>query len=151
MLFALLLSACSVKDYEHTQTKILVLKSPKIKFADIAYLRNSDKYIELELFIAGKVIEKIEINRLICTREGCMSKSGFNEEYLSKQYPDDILQNILLGQTIFAGQNRVGTQNGFEQRIKTLHVDIIYKVDAKTIYFKDRINNILLKIKDIDG
>ena len=151
MLFALLLSACSVKNYEHTQTKILILKSPKIKFADVAYLKNSAKHIELELFIAGQAVKKIEINHLICIDEGCMSKRGFNEEYLSKQYPDDILQNILLGRAIFDAKNRVQTQDGFEQHIKNIHVDIIYRVSLHVIYFKDRENNILIKIKDTNG
>lgn len=93
LIFTLIFSACSVKNYEHTQTKIIVIKSPKIKFADVGYLRNSGDTIELELFIAGKNIEKITLNHLVCTSEGCMSKSGFNKEYLNSAYPDDTMQN----------------------------------------------------------
>ena len=129
LIFTLIFSACSIKNYEHTQTKIIIIKSPKLKFSDLGYIRNSDKAIELELFVAGKAIEKITLNHLICTSEGCMSKSGFNEEYLSVHYPDDTLQNILLGHPIYDAQNRVQTANNFEQSILTRHVQITYSVN----------------------
>lgn len=149
VLFSLLFfTACSVKEYEKTQTKIIIIKSPKIKFADIGYLRNSDKSIELEMFVAGHAIEKISINHLICVREGCMSKGGFNQEYLHHSYPNDILQNIFLGNAIYDGNNMLQSSDGFEQKIVTKDVDIIYRVDSKAVFFKDRKNKILFKIKD---
>jgi hypothetical protein len=146
----LFFSACSIKNYEFTQTKIITIKSPKLKFADIGYLRNSSSSIELELFVAGKAIEKISVNHLICVSKGCMSKSGFNRDYLNENYPDNILQNILLGNTIYDGLNRVQTQNGFEQSINNEHVQITYRVNPHAIYFKDKKNNIIFKIKDME-
>ncbi len=144
----LFLSACSVKNYEHTSSKIIIIKSPKIKFADLGYIRNSDNSIELELFSAGNVIEKIVINHLICVSAGCMSKSGFNSDYLDNSYPKDLLQNILLGKEIYEGKNRVTTVNGFTQKIVSKDVDISYKVSLNQIFFKDRKNRIIFKIKD---
>jgi hypothetical protein len=149
--FILLFSACSVKDYEHTKTKIIIIKSPKIKFSDLAYIRNNQDTLELELFMAGKAIEKITINHLICTSEGCLTKSGFNEDYLSEFYPEDTLQNILLAKMIYGGKNLLKTKDGFEQEIKTKDVDIKYLVKYRSVFFKDRKNNIILKIKDTDG
>jgi hypothetical protein len=146
----LVFSACSIKNYEHTKTKIITIKSPKIRFADIGYIRNSGKSIELELFVAGKAIEKIAINHLVCTNDGCMSKKGFNEEYLNAAYPDDILQNILLGRKIYDGRNLVITKYGFRQKIKTENVDLFYKAERGVVYFKDRKNKIILKFKDTD-
>lgn len=150
MLFSLLFfSACSVKNYETTQSKIIIIKSPKIKFADIGYLRNSEDAIELELFMAGHAIEKITINHLVCVSKGCLSKSGFNEDYLHHSYPDDILQNILLGKEIYEGKFKSKTLEGFEQKISTKDVDIKYRVKNKEIFFKDKKNKIIFKIKDI--
>ncbi len=146
--FLFFFSACSTKNYEITQTKIIIIKSPKLKFADVGYIRNTDKSIEMELFIAGKAIEKFTINHLVCTSEGCMSKSGFNEEYLHPSYPDAILQNILLGHAIYDGKNRVQTKNGFSQHIRDEDVDIRYRVTAQEIFFKDKKNKIIFKIKD---
>ena len=148
VIVVLFFTACSVKNYENTQTKIIIIKSPKIKFADIGYIRNTQNSIELELFIAGNPVEKIAINHLICVSEGCMTKSSFNKEYLTFSYPDDILQNILLGYEIYEGKDKKKTDDGFEQNIKSKNVDIKYKVDSNTIFFKDKKNKIIFKIKD---
>ncbi|MFA5461420.1 MAG: hypothetical protein WC274_05000 [Sulfurimonas sp.] len=150
LIFALFFSACSVKNYEHTQTKIITIKSPKIKFSDAGYLRNSGDTIELELFVAGKCIEKITINHMICTSEGCKSKSGFNKDYLHNAYPDDTMQNMLLSRAIYDGINLSKTDDGFEQSIKDDRVDIIYRVDSHGVFFKDRANGIIFHIKDLD-
>ncbi|MDA7817098.1 hypothetical protein N9A28_02790 [Sulfurimonas sp.] len=148
LVFLVLFSGCSLKDYDKTQTKVIIIKSPQIKFSDLGYLRNSEDRVELELFIAGKSIQKISINHLVCVSDGCMSKSGFNEEYLNSSYPDELLQNILLSKEIFNGENVVKTDNGFEQNIKNLDVDISYKVSLHVTSFKDRKNKIIFKIKD---
>jgi len=147
--FLFFFSACSFKNYEQTKSKIIIIKSPKIKFADIAYIRNTNNSIELELFVAGNAVESISINHLICTSKGCTTKSRFNTEYLHRSYPDDILQNILLGHSIYESQNKIKTQDGFEQDIKNENVDIIYKVRNNQIFFKDKKNKIIFKIKDI--
>jgi len=145
----LLFSGCSIKNYEHTHSKIIIIKTPKLKYSDLGYIRYSDDAVELELFVAGRVVRKIEVNHLVCTTEGCMRKSTFNAEYLNAAYPENILQNILLGHAIYNNKNRVRTDTGFTQEIKNNSVDIKYKVDAKSIYFKDRKNRIIFKIKDM--
>ena len=150
LIFILIFSACSTKNYEITKTKIIIIKSPQIKFSDLGYLRNTEDSVELELFMAGKSIQKISINHLICVSEGCMTKSGFNEDYLNENYPDDILQNILLAKPIYDADDLEKTEDGFIQRISSLHVDIVYKVTQNQVFFKDKKNKIILKIKDIN-
>jgi len=144
----LLFNACSIKNYEQTESKIIIIKSPQLRFADLGYIRNSDSSIELELFVAGKSVKKISINHLICVDSGCMSKSAFNEAYLNAAYPNDLLQNIILGRKIYAGENSVKTADGFEQIIQTQDVDIKYSVTTNLISFKDKKNRIIFKIKD---
>jgi hypothetical protein len=148
LLSVLLFGGCSLKNYEHTEPKIFVIKSPKLKFADLGYLRYTDDSIELELFVAGKSIEKIAINHLICTSSGCMSKSGFNAEYLHPSYPSDLLQNILLGKPIYEGRNPEKNGGGFEQNIRDENVDIVYRVRAGASFFKDRKNKIIFNLKE---
>ena len=77
-----------------------------------------------------------------------MTRSSFNKEYLSKSYPDDLLQNVLLKKKIFNSLNVVKLDDGFQQTIKDSNQDIIYKVTSNMIYFKDRKNHILIKIKN---
>lgn len=144
-----LFSACSIKNYEHTKTKIVIIKTPKLKFADMGYIRNSGDAIELELYMAGRVVQRFSINHLICVDDGCMSKSAFNKEYMNCSYPDVLLQNILLGNNIYNGINLQETDDGFVQNIKNEDVDIRYIVNSNVIYFKDKKNHIIFKIKDI--
>jgi len=146
----LFFASCSIKNYEHTTTKIVTIKTKKFRFSDIGYLRHSDDALQLELFMAGQVVKRIEINHLVCVSdEGCIDKKTFNTEYLSSNYPEAILQNILLGKEIFGGKNLKKTSFGFIQNILTQDVDIHYSVSQKEIYFKDRKNHILFKIKDV--
>ena len=148
----LLFSGCALKQYEVTVSKVIVLKTPKIKFADTGYIRSSDDSVEVELFTAGQVVGRIVINHLVCVKdEGCLSKSGFNETYLNMAYPDTIMQHILLGKPIFEGHQLQESDKGFEQHIRNEAVDIIYRVDARQTYFKDKQNKILIKIKAIPG
>ena len=87
---------------------------------------------------------------MVCVEgEGCMRKSTFNEQYLSPAYPDDLLKNVFLGQPIFNGKNLLKTDLGFVQVIQASGVDIVYKVELDQIYFKDKSNAILIKVKDI--
>ena len=147
---SLFFTACSIKNYEQTTTKIVTIKTKKFRFSDIGYLRHSGDALQLELFMAGTVVKRIEINHLICVSdEGCISKQQFNEEYLSSDYPPNILQNILLGKRIFDGENLQKSSFGFKQHIFTRSVNISYRVDKKEIYFKDRKNHILFKIKEL--
>jgi len=149
LVFILLFSACSIKEYEQTKSKLIIIKSPQIKFADLGYIRSTGSAIELELFMAGRSIKKIEINRLICVDEGCMTRGGFNEDYLDESYPSDLLQNILLGNVIYDGLNKEKTEDGFIQKIKNDDVNIKYKVNKKQIFFKDKENEIIFKIKEL--
>jgi len=149
ILCVLFLSACSIKNYEQTQAKLITMKTKLIKFSDLGYIRNSGEALELELFTVGKSFFKLSIDSFICTDKGCTSKSVFNDKYLNASYPETLLQNILLSSPIYEGKNRVQTQSGFEQEISDENVEIIYKVSQTQTYFKDKKNNILFKIKEI--
>ena len=128
---------------------MIIIKTPKLKFSDLGYIRHDGDAVEMELFLAGRSIKKIRINHLVCVDEGCMFKSTFNENFLIPAYPTQLLQNILLAQAIYDGKNRLRTDNGFEQRIQSESVDIVYRVSRKETYFKDKQNRIIFKIKDI--
>jgi len=147
-LFILLFGGCMAKPYVQTDAATIILKSPKLKFADTGYVRSNAELVALELFSAGQAVAKIEVEKLICIEgEGCMRKSSFNAEYLSQKYPDTLLENILRSRPIYEGKNLVRDDEGFEQRIVNDEVDIRYTVSPGTIYFKDRKNSVLIKIK----
>jgi len=149
LVFILILSGCSIKNYEHSSSKLIIIKTQKLKFADLGYVKHSDNAVRLELFVAGSNVENMSINHLVCLNEGCFSKSRFNAEYLNASYPDSLLQNVILGHTIYNEKNLKHLDGGFEQAIENENVAIIYRVSASIIYFKDKKNRIIFKIKDI--
>jgi len=127
-----------------------LIKSPKLKFHDIGYIRHDNDTVSLELYSAGNAIETITIDHLICVSNGCMSKSHFNEEYLNKKYPNNLMKNLLMRKPIFNKTGYQKEENGFSQKIQTKDYSIIYKVHNNQLYFKDSKNHIILKLKDID-
>jgi hypothetical protein len=149
LVFFLIFSACSTKNYEHTKSKIITIKTPKLRFSDLGYVKNTGDSLSIELFTAGHMVQNIKINYLICVDEGCLSKTTFNEQYLNASYPKDILKDIVLGKYIYDRKNVVRTKDGFSQSIKNNDVDIKYRVTASEIYFKDKRNSILFKIRDV--
>ena len=148
-LFTLIFFGCSLKQLDQKETKIALIKSPKIRYNDIAYLKHNDDTIELQMYNAGVGIGKISIGYMVCIKDGCITKSRFNKEFLEQHYPDDILKHILLAQPIYNAKNLQKTQQGFIQRIKTPFSDIVYRVTQKEIFFKDKKNHIIIKLKDV--
>ncbi len=140
---------CSLKNYTHQRSAIVLIKSPKLRYNDIGYIRHDDDdAVELQLYSAGAAVEKFYIEEKICIDEGCIDKSDFNAKYLNASYDKDILREILLHRPIFGGKNMEKTAQGFEQRLKTDKYDILYRVkNGGEVFFKDRKNGIIVKLK----
>ncbi len=146
----IVMSGCSTKEYISNTPKLLILKTPKIKFSDIAYIHKNNESVKVDLYMAGQVVKSIEIARLICvSKEGCISKSLFNKLYLNSAYPDTIMKNLFLSRPIYKGINLHSTQEGFIQEVNDSEVSIQYTVTPHATVFRDRKNHILIKIKDI--
>lgn len=149
-LILLLLGGCSAKHYETSEPKMIVLKTPKLKFADTGYIRSGGNNVEVELFAAGMSVEKISIDREVCVSEGCMSEEKFVKEYLYPDYPRDTMRNILLGKDIFDGKGKEEMCDGrLFQFVRDDEMDIIYRRGKGEVYFKDRLNNLMIKITDL--
>ncbi len=151
ILWVSLFLGCAPKSYMMNESRLIIIKTPKLKFADLGYIRKNIDEVRADLFVAGNLVQSIEINTLVCVNEGCISKSSFNEEYLNSAYPDDLMLNVLLARPIFNKASIKKTENGFIQELKSEEYNIIYKVENETIYFKDKKNKILIKIKKIKG
>lgn len=144
----LFFSACSTKVYEKTESKVITIKTKQLRYSDLGYVRSGLDGVELELFTVGKSLFKVEIGNSVCTNEGCMSKKSFNKEFLNEHYPENMLQNVILGKAIYKAINLQKNKFGFSQKITTEAVDISYIVGDGEIYFKDKKNKILIKIRD---
>ena len=89
----------------------------------------------MELFVAGQLVQSIEIDSLVCVDEGCLSNSAFNAEYLDPSYPDDLLLDVLLARPIFEKASMQITDEGFIQKLKSTQYNITYKIENGNIYF----------------
>jgi len=150
-LLVLMIGGCAPKHYEISKPKLIILKTPKLKFADTGYIRSSGESVEAELYTAGVAVEKISIDDQVCVSAGCMSEEAFVREYLSPEYPKDILRRILLGEPIYNGQGTSEQCSGIRtQYIRSDKTDIVYRLKPDETYFKDRINGLVVKISDIE-
>jgi hypothetical protein len=145
----LLFGGCTVREYTASEPKLFTLKTKQLRFNDVGFIRRTGNAVQVELFSAGQAVERFEIDYNVCVIKGCLSKSAFNAEYLVESYPDNLMRNVLLGRPIFDGRGRVATPGGFEQYLEGTAYDIAYRVEPKQIYFKDRANRILIKIRDL--
>jgi len=129
---------------------MIVIKSPKLKYADMGYLRYEGDAVEMELFTAGVAVEKISIDKQVCVSAGCMSEEAFVGEYLYKDYPSDTIRRVLQSEPIFDGNGTSESCGGVKiQNIRNDEMDIVYRRSAKETYFKDRLNGLMIKISDV--
>lgn len=151
-LVLLFFSGCAVKKVVKKESYIITIKSKKFRFNDYGIIEKfSDESLVIKIYSAGNLIKELKVNSKICTDEGCLKKEKFNEIYLSRLYPKDFLKNVILGKPIFDSENIIKKNSGFEQKIfRNNQLDIIYIVNSKSIYFKDRKNKILIKIRRVE-
>lgn len=140
-----------MRNYAVSHADVVIIKSPRLRYADEGYIKHSADAILLQMYEAGTLVKTIRLDHLICVDdEGCLTKQMFNDRYLNPSYPPDILQNIILGKKIYWGKNYTKVPGGFTQRIDDLHVDIFYSVISGVIVFKDFSNHIFIKIAPLN-
>lgn len=153
LLFGVLLTACSTKEYMKQESAFILFKTPTFKYADMGFVYSRDDEIKTELYGSGQALISLTItqNTICFSLLQCMSKKTFNSEVLSAYYPEDLLENVFRGSSVFKGENLVKTRNGFTQKIvKKGKYNIEYNVFNKQILFHDRMNDIMIKIKRIE-
>jgi len=153
-LVGFVLSACSAKEYAKQESVFIVFKTPTFRHADLGFIYVNDEEMKIEIYSSGQAVMSLEVSQsAVCmSMLECMSKHSFNKEVLSENYPNTILDNIFKGKKIFNGTNVVKMGNGFTQNISNLSkYDITYSVLNKQIIFRDTINDVLIKVKRIEG
>jgi hypothetical protein len=134
------------------ESAFIVIKTPTMKYADLGFVSSSINTLEVEIYAAGQPLMDFEINGLnVCMSTfECMDKKSFNEKILSATYPDEILENIFRSKPIFNSKNLVQDKEGiFTQKLKKEGLyDISYSVDTKQRIFRDKINKILIKVRE---
>lgn len=141
----LIFTGCSIKQPVSYAPYIITIKTKAFRYSDIGYIKKYKDSVTLEIYSAGTPVLKLKIGKNVCFENGCISKKSFNEKFLVKNYPENLFKNVILGKPIFKSKNVVKTKNGFKQKIfQENRYDIIYIVNKDKIYFKDRINRVLV-------
>jgi len=151
-IIALLITACTSKEYSKQESVFIVFKTPALKYADLGFIYENSDEMKVEMYSSGQAVMALEISASsVCMSFlQCMGKKSFNEKVLSRYYPTTILDHIFKGQEIFSGQNRIKRRNGFTQTlVDEGKYNINYSVLNKQIIFRDTINDILIKVKRI--
>ncbi len=147
----LLLNSCTSKDAKKQESAFIVMKTKQIKFADMGFIYSNSLGVKVEVYASGQPLVNLEINsQNICLSFfKCMDKEQFNEEVLSSAYPPTLLENIFNSEAIFDKKNLKRVEGGFEQKItKEGLYDISYSVVSGKRVFRDKINKILIKVRE---
>jgi len=141
---------CSQKSpYASSKAYFVVIKNPKLALADTGFIKKDDKRLNLQLFSASKPIFDLHVKDDICVDYVCLTKVSFNKEFFGYKHYEDFVNELFNMKPIYEQKNLIKTKDGFEQKIKTDNYDINYKIENKNLYFKDKKNKILIKLKEL--
>jgi hypothetical protein len=113
----LFLGGCALKQPIQSQSAIIFIKTPSMKFYDKGFIKQYPNYVQVQIFSAGTLVLNLKIysDRICKDTFECQSLSSFNKQYLNASYDDDFLQKL------------------FSQK-------------ENPIYFKDSDNKIIIKV-----
>jgi hypothetical protein len=130
----------------------VTMKTKKFAFSDTGFMNVYDNLLNLQVFSMGKIVLDLTVklnDDEICVGSLCNTKHGFNQTFLSGQYPDTLVENILQSKPILGGKNLRKMTKGFIQKIITREYAIKYKIWPGNVYFKDAKNNIIIKLRKL--
>jgi hypothetical protein len=85
----------------------------------------------------------------VCLDYICLKRENFNREFFGSRHYASFVDQLFNLKPIYSKKNLKKIVNGFEQKIKTDSYDITYRIEGKNLYFKDRKNSILIKLKEL--
>ncbi|SFP79194.1 hypothetical protein [Hydrogenimonas thermophila] len=142
-----LFSGCSKNYYEVPKASLIVIKSPKLKYADMGFIYRGKRQVKAQVYSSGKAVFTLTIGKRICIDSKCMSEEQFYRSYLNVKYPKGTLANIFLKKPIFNNEDLHKERGKWKQQIfDEDKFDIIYTFDSTSARFKDKTNHILIKI-----
>ena len=132
------MSGCSQKQInikkEPTKGSYIVFKTKKTRFSGTGFYKDTPEYVQLQIYSTGVALANLKFYKnkdLICEGIKCNKRRWFTDNFLAKEYPDDLIINVMT-----------------KKPISLKSENITYSTD-NGIYFKDRKNRILIKIKDL--
>jgi hypothetical protein len=146
----LLFFGCAPKiDYTKSQSYFVVVKNPQIAIADTGFIKKNSNTLNLQVFSAGTVVLELLVSDDVCINSLCLSPREFNKRFFGFEHYKGFMKNLLNFQPIYNRKNLQQLANGFTQNLKTNNYNISYRVKNRTLYFKDKNNKILIKLRKL--
>jgi len=130
------------------KSTLITMKTKKFAFSDTGFYKRSPKLISIQAYSSGVGIGELKFFKnddLICVGKICNTRKWFTDNFLSRDYPPNLILNVLDKKPILGRKNLQKIADGFTQNIGAIK----YKVSSSEIYFKDSANRIIIKIKDM--
>jgi len=151
LVFTLFLFAgCSQKiPYASSKAYFVVIKNSKIALADTGFIKKDKNRLNLQLFSASSPVFDLHVKEDVCIDYTCLTRESFNNEFFGYKHYKTFIDELFNMKPIYKEKNIEKNREGFEQQIKTENYNIIYRVQNNNLYFKDRKNKILIKLKEL--
>ncbi|QOG12209.1 hypothetical protein [Arcobacter sp. FWKO B] len=130
-IFIMFFSGCAIKQPTKTQSVMVSIITPNMKYSDLGFIKYYPNSTGLEIYSFGKALLDLRIyeNRVCSSTFECISSDEFVRKYIHPSYPNTFFNNILHFDDLenMGGIEYEYTKNG-------------------NLYYRDRINNILIRI-----
>lgn len=145
-----LLGGCSFKNpYMSSKSYHVVIKNKQIALSDTGFIKKDSKRFNLQLFSAGTPVLDLLIKDDVCLDYVCVSKEKFNSDFFGYSHYKTFVDDLFNFKPIYNGKSLKKLKNGFNQSLKTKHYDVFYEIKEDSLYFKDKQNRVLIKLKEI--
>lgn len=148
-IFVSFLVSCTSNKPSVNKAFLLILKTEKFRFSDTAFIDYNSKKADIEGYFSGKVVLNLRFGSVVCVENVCMDKGEFNARYLHYTYYDNIFLDIVNKKRLEFEGSLEESKSGFVQMYKDDTKDITYKVKANEVFFRDKKNSIIIKIKEL--
>jgi len=146
--FVLFIVGCGLKPQPQSSTSAhLLLKTPIIRMADFAFIKQHSHYTHLLILSSGRVVLDMRLGEDVCLNGPCYKRSQFNQRFFGRTHYPTLLDDIIEAKPIYNGKGRIQTDDGFTQSIQKDKSQIKYQVSNSTVRFEDKDQNIKIVIK----
>lgn len=150
LVVVLFFTGCAYKaPYTTSKPYFIVIKNSQIAVADTGFIKKNESTINLQLFSASTPILDLHVGQMVCINRTCVSKKRFNVEFFGYTHYESFVDEIFRLKPIYDKKNLKKIESGFEQKIETENFDITYRVEGKNLYFRDRKNRVLVRLKEL--
>lgn len=150
LLLLLLFTGCSFKSpYVSSKAYHVVIKNSTLALSDTGFIKRDNKRFNLQLFSAGTPVLDLVVKEDVCMDYICLGKEEFNKRFFGFRHYKNFVNDLFEFKPLYSKKNLKETKTGFSQNLTAVNYDIFYKVEEGNLYFKDKKNRVLIKLKEL--